>query len=44
MQKKTKWEIVLKNLFAKIVEPIENLISEPKETIKVNKNIVKIQF
>ena len=39
--KENKMGDSIKNLFAKIVEPIENLISEPKETIKVNKNIVK---
>ena len=39
--KENKMGDSIKNLFAKIVEPIENLISEPKEVIKVNKNIVK---
>ena len=39
--KENKIEDSIKNLFDKIIEPIENLISEPKEVIKVNKNIVK---
>ncbi|MBQ8997135.1 MAG: leucine-rich repeat protein [Clostridium sp.] len=31
----------IKKFFAKIVEPIEDLASKPKEVIKVNKNIVR---
>ena len=34
-------EIGIKKFFAKIVEPIEDLISNPKEVIKVNRNIIE---
>ena len=39
--KENKGESGIKKFFAKIVEPIEEFMYEPKEVIKLNKNIVR---